>query len=264
MHDTSLERQDSAEVFCREFSEELRSRGISLRSAAERVHWSKSAIGKACTGPSLPSRALVEDVLVAIGVSAAGVQDWTLRHAALSMGSTPPVAAVEPVPVPEEPGPRPGGRRLLAVVAVLGALVGAGIATAIVQLVGGGAAVAPLAPAATAVVTVQNKVALGASDLVEDNTPSYLSARPVAFCASHGCKVTGSEITSGALLPAMCVAHGERMWNYNLDSPAAGNPNRADSDLWYQVAWPDGRIGYLSEVYVAPGSRGGLGLPTCA
>lgn len=41
------------------------------------------------------------------------------------------------------------------------------------------------------------------------------------------------------------------------------DPHRADSDLWYRAAFPDGRSGYLSEVYVNGEDRGGLGLPSC-
>ncbi|MFR9805634.1 helix-turn-helix domain-containing protein [Pseudonocardia sp. RS010] len=269
MHDTSVERQDTAARFCRDFAEELRSRGISLRGAAERVHWSKSAIGKACTGPGLPSRDLVEDVLNAIGLAPERVQDWMLRHATLSMAATAaaddpgegddaPAGGVEP------PGPVTGvRRRTVAVVAVVAALLGAAVAGGLALLAGGDAQPVAAAPVPSAVVTVQNKIALGASELVEDTGPAYLSSRPAAFCATKGCKVQGTEISSGALLAATCTARGDMMWNYNLDSPAAENPHRAKSDLWYQVSWPDGRTGYLSEVYVDPASRGSLGLPSC-
>lgn len=41
------------------------------------------------------------------------------------------------------------------------------------------------------------------------------------------------------------------------------NPNVAASALWYGVQWADGRRGYLSEDYVTPMYRGGLGLPEC-
>jgi hypothetical protein len=119
------------------------------------------------------------------------------------------------------------------------------------------------ASAGTAVVTVQNKVALGAEDLVEDSGPAYLSSRAIAFCGSRGCKEVGTDVVSGAMLPATCTVVGERMWNHNLDSPAARNPHRVESELWYRVSWPDGRSGYLSEVYLEPASRGGLGLPAC-
>lgn len=38
---------------------------------------------------------------------------------------------------------------------------------------------------------------------------------------------------------------------------------RAESDLWYRASFPDGRSGYVSEVYLSGASRGGLGLPDC-
>lgn len=42
-----------------------------------------------------------------------------------------------------------------------------------------------------------------------------------------------------------------------------GNPNVAASALWYRVQGAGGRRGYLSEDYVTPVYRGGLGLSEC-
>lgn len=116
----------------------------------------------------------------------------------------------------------------------------------------------------TAVIRVQNKVALGPSHLIEDTTPAYLSIRTTPFCASNGCKVSGTDMTSGALLVAVCHINGTEMFNYNLDSSESKqNPNRADSVLWYRAVLPDGQSGYISEVYIAPADRGGKGLAVC-
>lgn len=253
-------QQDSPQQFCRDFAALLDERGVSVREAAERSNWSKSAIGNARTGPKLPSLDLVSAVLGSVGLDEDAVQDWTLRHAALSMAQTPDVAPSAAVEGQSADARRPGGRIALLLLAavLLGGLASGGI----IYLVMRPDPASPVA-ATVAVVTVQNKIALGAEDLVEDGSPSYLSGEPIAFCGSRGCKIEGTEIVSGALLPATCVRRGETMWNYNLDSPAAQNPYRAESDLWYRVSWPDGRAGYLSEVYLEPASRGGLSLPIC-
>ncbi|MER7437589.1 hypothetical protein ABT341_23070 [Pseudonocardia alni] len=311
---------DSPELFCRDFAAVLDARGVSVREAAERSNWSKSAIGNARTGPRLPRGDLVTTVLAAVGVPAPEVREWARRHAALAAapaapaspttaparlsatgsadvaapamgapaareatetpgtgGAVPPAAAggteptsaaaggTEPTSVAAggtEPMGTEDARRTAraVVVAVLAtALVAGGTGWLAARTLGAPAA----ASAGTAVVTVQNKVALGAEDLVEDSGPAYLSSRAIAFCGSRGCKEVGTDVVSGALLPATCTVVGERMWNHNLDSPAAHNPHRVESALWYRVTWPDGRSGYLSEVYLEPGSRGGLGRPAC-
>lgn len=256
MPETPIEQgRDSPQRFCADFARELSGRGTSVREAAQRSGWSKSAIGNARTGPRLPRRELVVDVLSAIGLSEAEVGDWTLRHAALTLGAGDPA--------PPEPVPPPASRRPLVLVAIGAAVVGAALAALVTGWVLRPDPV-PTPAAVAAVVTVQNKVALGATDLVEDTGPAYLSSRAEPFCGRDGCKLDGTEMASGILLPAVCHVTGAEMWNYNLDSPAADNPNRARSALWYRLTWPDGRAGYLSEVYLEPASRGGLGLPTCA
>ena len=115
-----------------------------------------------------------------------------------------------------------------------------------------------------AVITVQNKVALGPSELIEDSTPAYLSSKPIPYCRHHGCEVPDSQMSSGVMLVAVCYVHSAIMYNYNLDSSASQeNRNRASSTLWYKVILSDGRSGYISEVYTEPADRGGKGLPTC-
>ncbi|ALE80371.1 hypothetical protein WY02_20340 [Pseudonocardia sp. AL041005-10] len=305
---------DSPELFCRDFAAVLDARGVSVREAAERSNWSKSAIGNARTGPRLPRAELVTTVLAAVGVPAPEVREWAHRHAALAASSAapaPPITAparlattvsadVAPsatgthaapdttaapgataAPDAAAAAPSRGGRvspaeagrtepasagapsgrtaRAVVVAVLATALVAGGAGWFAARTLGAPAA----ASAGSAVVTVQNKVALGAEDLVEDSGPAYLSSRAIAFCGPRGCKEDGTDVVSGALLPATCTVVGERMWNYNLDSPAAHNPHRVESALWYRVTWPDGRSGYLSEVYLEPASRGGLGLPAC-
>ncbi|MFI5937581.1 helix-turn-helix domain-containing protein [Actinoplanes sp. NPDC051494] len=116
-----------------------------------------------------------------------------------------------------------------------------------------------------AALVVQNKIAVGPADLLEDPSgPAYLSGRTESFCAARGCKVRGTELDSGAVVAVTCRTDGEPMVNYNADSvPVQDNPGRIRSVLWYRVVFPDGRSGFLSEVYVAPEYRGGMGLGTC-
>ena len=114
------------------------------------------------------------------------------------------------------------------------------------------------------VITVQNKVALGANGLIEDTSPAYLSSRPIPYCSHHGCEVPGTQLKSGALIVAVCYTRGAQMFNFNLDSSASqNNPYRVSSRLWYKAVFPDKRSGYISEVYVVASNRGGMGLPRC-
>ncbi len=124
----------------------------------------------------------------------------------------------------------------------------------------------PIEPQTVQAIVVQNKVALGPDRLDEDRTPAYLSTEALAYCASpsHSCKVPGTDMASGAGVVANCWTQGQMMWNWDLSDPTAqSNPYRVRSDLWYRASFPDGRTGYLSEVYVVRGDRGGHGLPRC-
>jgi len=127
-----------------------------------------------------------------------------------------------------------------------------------------------LVPRSTAIaegrtIVVQNKVAFGPSSLVEDRSPSYLASRPVARCANlPGCKLDGTDVGTGDTLQAVCQLQGELLTNADVKSPGVKtNPNVAGSALWYGIVWRDRRRGYISEVYVGPTYRGGLGLPAC-
>ncbi len=124
----------------------------------------------------------------------------------------------------------------------------------------------PIVPQTVEAIIVQNKVALGPDRLVEDSSPAYLSTEALAYCASpsRNCKVAGTEMVSGAAVVANCWTQGQMMWNWDLSDPTAqANPDDVRSDPWYRASFPDGRTGYLSEVYVVRGDRGGRGLPRC-
>lgn len=69
---------------------------------------------------------------------------------------------------------------------------------------------------------------------------------------------------SGAILSVTCWREGAEVTNKNTtSSDIEKNPHGATSKLWYWGVWPDERAGYISEVYVEPQYRGGMGLPAC-
>ncbi len=249
---------DTPAQFCADFLAEMQRRGVSFRRAEGLSGWGKSTIAAATRGPGLPNVDLVTDVLAAIGVEPADVEGWRTRHEALR--DTAPAAPPEPGHAPGPPiAPRTSRRRVeIAVFAALVVLV-VGLATALVVVLTSPPAVE------TRTVVVQNKVAIGEGQLVEDRTPSYLGARPVARCANMpGCKIPGTDVATGATFVAVCRLTGESITNADLTSTSIGqNPNAAVSELWLGARAPDGRVGYISEVYLAPAYRGGLGLPPC-
>ncbi|MEY9838587.1 helix-turn-helix domain-containing protein [Streptacidiphilus sp. EB103A] len=113
-------------------------------------------------------------------------------------------------------------------------------------------------------VIVQNKVAIGPSELIEDSSPSYLSSETISRCGTRGCKLQGTEMSSGAKLVVSCWTHGEEMTNADFTSAGISrNKGVASSDLWYRALWSDGRIGYISEVYIVPQNRGTMDLKQC-
>ena len=127
---------------------------------------------------------------------------------------------------------------------------------------------APSAPAAGGRVVGegQNKYATGPDLLVEDDTPAYLTTKPVARCYKRGCIVPGTKtLWSGSRVTASCqVRDGDSI--SNADETTTGiqqNPGRASSPRWYWVTMTGGRSGFIPEVWLTPASRGGRGLPDC-
>lgn len=112
-------------------------------------------------------------------------------------------------------------------------------------------------------IIVHNKVTNGATAMREDR-PAYLSTVTRNYCRRDGCEVPGTEMSTGAALTATCQVGGARTTN-GSDGDAAddANPGLFSSIRWYRVSGPAGRSGYISEVWIRPGDRGGLGLPTC-
>ncbi len=115
----------------------------------------------------------------------------------------------------------------------------------------------------THIITVYNKVTNGATEMREDK-PAYLSAATRNYCRRDGCMLAGTEVGTGVQLTAVCQAQGDRTTNgQNNSSVDDHNPGLYESRLWYGVRWADGRFGYVSEVWIQPGDRGGLGLHGC-
>lgn len=67
----------------------------------------------------------------------------------------------------------------------------------------------------------------GATALVEDTTPSYLSSRAVSHCARRGCRLAGTDMWSGAELVVNYWTRGEEPTNEDVTSAGiAGNLKR--------------------------------------
>jgi len=261
---------DTASAFCRDFDAVLTKHKISLRRAEELSGWGKTTIASARRGTALPNKDLVQDVLEAIGLSAAEVESWMARYARIEKGGPDQVepAGSEGAPARFSLKVLREHRWRLVVLVVVGVVVGLAVGLAV-----GGVfdedpqatdATASDPPAGSKAIVVQNKVAIGATTLEEDDSPSYLSSRTVSRCANIGCKLTGTDIYSGSKLTAYCQTPGEWLTNADLGSEGIKqNPGLVASDLWYGIEWRDGRRGFISEVYIEPSYRGGLNLAAC-
>jgi hypothetical protein len=85
------------------------------------------------------------------------------------------------------------------------------------------------------------------------------------FCKRDGCRVDGTDrATGGTYSPAVCQVQGARTTNGN-DGNANddGNPGLFSSTRWYGIRLGNGALGYISEVWIDPSQRGGLGVTTC-
>ncbi|MER5201028.1 helix-turn-helix domain-containing protein [Streptomyces sp. NPDC002755] len=277
----ALERDGSP---LREFAFQLRSAraasGLTYAQLATRTTYSVSTLQEAASGRRLPTLAVT---LAFVKACREDTEEWQARWEQVramphSKGHADLLVAVVAEDV--APGAGTGGKaadgtapqerrkhvhsppktgRLWLICTISVALATAGACAAIFT------SSHPPADASDAVIVVQNKVAIGPNQLVEDSTPAYLSSRTVSRCARRGCKLVDTDFWSGAKLVATCWTRGERLTNQDAGSDGIQrNKNRVTSDLWYRAVWPDGRSGYLAEVYVVVGDRGGLGLGRCS
>ena len=253
----------------------------SYTDMAKTAHVSKTVLSEAAGGSHPPTWSTVKAYLLALGiVDAIEQNEWHERWS--SMRAEHAGRAGEPAPTPSvlsSPGrsekigdpsqDQRRTRRRLPIV-VVGGVVMISAVVLFATLRHGEASTMQPTPSTSARdlvgVVVSNKVAVGADALIEDSTPAYLSTDPVPYCAHRGCKVPGTEMSSGTVLDVTCVVEGAWMTNYDLDADVVkANPNRYSSSLWYRGTIAGGHVaGYLSEVYLAPEYRGGLGLPVCA
>jgi hypothetical protein len=114
------------------------------------------------------------------------------------------------------------------------------------------------------VITIDNRVTDGAG-MREDATPVSLGSQPWASCSRRGCAISDTDRRSGDTYDAaVCQTTGDRVTNGQDANPADdANPSRFESTRHYGVRLPDGTFGYVSETWVRPEDRGGLGLPVC-
>lgn len=254
-----------------EFARELRklhqeagapkSKQMELKSAA---HADVSRVGAssfmdAMRGERFPTWRTVESFVVVCG---GDLKQWGNRWQEVKHeveAGRVPQPRPEPLPTTEVESPS-RGRRLAVPLAVAGMAVLATAAT-----VGWTLRDEPHQPITKAVIEVQNKSAIG-SQLVEDSSPAFLQSEPVTGCRMRGCVVPGSNVLySGDTLVARCWAKGAEFTNADLGSEGIqNNPGKATSDLWYWASMPGGISGFITEVYIAPQHRGGMGLPRCA
>lgn len=123
----------------------------------------------------------------------------------------------------------------------------------------------PPPPAPRKVLTVDNRVTNGATEMREDSTPARLTTKPWVYCGSRGCNIAGTERVSGQTYDAaVCQSQGEQTTNGDDTSSVDDhNPGLYTSTLYYGVRLSDGTFGYVSEVWIRSADRGGLGLPAC-
>lgn len=160
----------------------------------------------------------------------------------------------------------PRRRGLWTLVTIAGVVAGIVAVTVVIAVVTSRPDPGAGAQAVAKEVVVHNKYASGPAFVGEDSTPAYLSTRPVPRCRNErvDCRIPGTDLWSGDRLLAECTVLGAEMTNADWASEGiSANLNAVVSDLWYRARHPDGPSGLISEVYVEPAHRGGLGLPPC-
>lgn len=122
----------------------------------------------------------------------------------------------------------------------------------------------PPPPPPSRTIVVDNRVTNGPTAMREDDVPAYLSTQTRPTCRLNGCMIDGTMVSSGASLLATCQTQGSRMTNGQDNSAADdANPGLYTSSLWYGIRWPDGRFGFISDIFIRADHRGGLGLSGC-
>lgn len=165
---------------------------------------------------------------------------------------------------------RPRARRSrrdnLVVGALVSFLVAVAAGIAVVVLTRGNTTQEPLRPSDLGeTVQIDNRVTSGESVMVEDS-PAYLSSETRSRCELTDCRVGDADFQSGDYLGGVvCQENGDVVTNGDRTTPADDdNPGLFESDRWYGIRLNDGTLAYISEVWLADGDRGGLGLPNCS
>jgi hypothetical protein len=113
-------------------------------------------------------------------------------------------------------------------------------------------------------VVVDNRVTAGPT-MKEDSEAVPLTSEPRVFCGDEGCVIPGTARRSGGTYDhVVCQTTGDRTTNGH-DGEAAddANPGLIESRRYYGVRRGQGRLGFISEVWLAAPDRGGKGLPRC-
>jgi hypothetical protein len=116
------------------------------------------------------------------------------------------------------------------------------------------------------VIHVYNKVTSGSHRMGEDDKKVFLTTKPVGFCSERDCNIPGTRRETGDTYDAaVCQLEGEEeITNGNdINKLDDHNPHVFDSRRYYGVRLDDNTFGYVSEVWIYPRDRGGLGLPVC-
>jgi hypothetical protein len=114
----------------------------------------------------------------------------------------------------------------------------------------------------TAPVHVHNMVTNGASEMAPASDPVVLTPVPRYPCDCDEAYVSPPLANDHELI-ASCFAVGTRVTNGNDGDPVDDhNPGLVESTRWYKVDWGTAE-GWISEAWVRPAERGGLGLETC-
>jgi hypothetical protein len=166
-----------------------------------------------------------------------------------------------------ELGPTPDPILIVAAVVLLGSVV-----VVVVSAIGGGDEKEISAPdpqheaSSGKIIRVYNRVTSGPRRMREDDDyPVYLSTKPAPFCAERNCKIPETNRETGDTYDAaVCQRQGERVTNGQDTSRIDDdNPGLFSSRRYYGVRLDEDTFGYVSEVWIDPGDRGGLGLPSC-
>jgi hypothetical protein len=114
-------------------------------------------------------------------------------------------------------------------------------------------------------VVVHNKVLSGKTKMIEDNQPLRLTTQPT-LCNESSCLIDDLSYKTGDKISGVVcqVPDSDRITNGDDTSHTDDkNPHLVSTTRWLGVKLTSGKLGYLSQAWIAPRFFGSLGLPTC-